>query len=162
MTTPDDIEQLFRDNYKAMLTFANCLLHDSEVARDIVHDVFASLMSEEVKYVTPSYLISAVRFRCLKHIRNTSTHERLNKMYALDLHEIEGEDWPDDEDMAKLRKVIERFLPEQTRRVVHLRFESGMTYKDIAEEISISQVAVYKHLRHAMNILRQNFNQHER
>ena len=78
MTTPDDIEQLFRDNYKAMLTFANRLVHDSEVARDIVHDVFASLMSEEVKYVTPSYLISAVRFRCLKHIRNTSTRERLN------------------------------------------------------------------------------------
>ena len=161
MTTPDDIEQLFRDNYKAMLTFANRLVHDSEVARDIVHDVFASLMSEEVKYVTPSYLISAVRFRCLKHIRNTSTRERLNKMYALDLHEIEEEAWPDDGDMAKLNSIIDRCLSEQTRRIVRLRFESKMSYKEIAEEISVSEGAVYKHLRHAINVLRQKFNQHE-
>lgn len=161
MTTADDIEQLFRNNYKAMLTFANRLVHDSEVARDIVHDVFASLLSGDVTSVTPAYLISGVRYACLKHIRNTSVRERINKMYALDLQEIEDEEWPDDEDMARLNMIIDRLLPEQTKKIVRLRFESKMTYKEIAEEISVSEVSVYKHLRRAMNVLRQNFNEHE-
>lgn len=161
MTTTDDIEQLFRNNYKAMLIFANRLVHDGEVARDIVHDVFASLLSGDVRSVTPTYLINGVRYACLKHIRNTSVRERINKMYALDLQEIEDEEWPDDEDMARLNMVIDRFLPEQTRRIVRLRFESRMTYKEIAEEISVSEVSVYKHLCRAMNVLRQNFKEHE-
>lgn len=161
MTTTDDIEQLFRTNYKAMLLFANRLIHDGEVARDIVHDVFASLLAGDVRSVTPAYLISGVRYACLKHIRQTSVRERINKMYALDLQEIEDEEWPDDEDMARLNMVIDRFLPEQTRRIVQLRFESRMTYKEIAEEISVSEVSVYKHLRRAMNVLRQNFKEHE-
>lgn len=106
MTTIDDIEQLFRNNYKAMLIFANRLVHDGEVARDIVHDVFASLLSRDVRSVTPAYLISGVRYACLKHIRHTSVRERINKMYALDLQEIEDEEWPDDEDMARLRNGL--------------------------------------------------------
>ena len=161
MTTTDDIEQLFRNNYKALLIFANRLVHDGEVARDIVHDVFASLLSGDVRSVTRAYLISGVRYACLKHIRNISVRERINKMYALDLQEIEDEEWPDDEDMARLNMIIDRLLPELTRRIVRLRFESRMTYKEIAEEISVSEVSVYKHLRHAMDVLRQNFNEHE-
>lgn len=161
MTITDDIEQLFRNNYKAMLIFANRLVHDGEVARDIVHDVFASLLSGDIRSVTPAYLISGVRYACLKHIRHTSVRERINKMYALNLQEIEDEEWPDDEDIARLNMIINRFLPEQTRRIVRLRFESRMTYKEIAEEISVSEVSVYKHLRRAMNVLRQNFKEHE-
>ena len=141
-----------------MLTFANMFVHDEEAARDIVHDVFASLLSGDVKSVTPSYLISGVRYACLNHIRNTITRERLQKMYALDLREIEDEKWPDDEDMAKLNMIIDRFLSGQTQQIVRLRFESKMTYKEIAEAMSVSEVSVYKHLRHAMNVLRQNFN----
>lgn len=83
-----------------MLIFANRLVHDGEVARDIVHDVFASLLSGDVRSVTPAYLISGVRYACLKHIRHTSVRERINKMYALDLQEIEDEEWPDDEDVS--------------------------------------------------------------
>ena len=49
MTTKSDIEQLFRSNYTAMLTLAIRLLHDTDTARDIVHDVFESVLSENLK-----------------------------------------------------------------------------------------------------------------
>ncbi|WP_304375141.1 sigma-70 family RNA polymerase sigma factor [uncultured Duncaniella sp.] len=162
MTTTDDIEKLFRTNYKAALIFANRLVHDDEAARDIVHDVFASLLLGDVRFVSPAYLIKGVRYACLKHIRNTSVRERIKMMYAIDLQEIEDEEWPDDEDIAKLNMIIDRLLPVQTQKIVRLRFESKMTYKEIAEEISVSEVSVYKHLSRAMNVLRQNFNKHER
>ena len=162
MTTKHDIEPLFRTNYAAMLALAGRLLHDEDAARDIVHDVFASLLLGDVRFVSPAYLIKGVRYACLKHIRNTSVRERIKMMYAIDLQEIEDEEWPDDEDIAKLNMIIDRLLPVQTQKIVRLRFESKMTYKEIAEEISVSEVSVYKHLSRAMNVLRQNFNKHER
>lgn len=160
MTTASDIEQLFRSNYQGMLKFAVSLLHDEDAARDIVHDVFASLLSGNVSSVTPAYLLSGVRFACLKHLRDLSTRERLNKLYALDLDEIENETWPDEEDIALLNRIVDECLPEKTGTIVRLRFGRHMRYAEIAQELSISEVSVFKHLRHAIIVLRQHFKDH--
>lgn len=158
MTTKSEIEQLFRSNYEIMLTLAIRLLHDAETARDIVHDVFESVLSENLSTITPAYLFTAVRFACLKQLRNLSLRERFNNLYALDLDEIEDEEWPDPEDVARLNELIDQSLTMQDRQVVRLRFNERMSYDEIAGQLGISEVAVYKHLRHAMDVLRQNFN----
>lgn len=158
MTTKSDIEQLFRSNYTAMLTLAIRLLHDVDTARDIVHDVFESVLSENMSTVTTAYLFTGVRFASLKHLRSLSQRERFNNLYALDLDEIEDDEWPDPEDVARLNELIDHSLTEQDRRVVRMRFTDRMPYSEIAAQLGISETAVYKHLRHAMDILRQNFN----
>lgn len=158
MTTKSDIERLFRANYPTMLTLAVRLLHDAAAARDIVHDVFESVLSENPATVTGAYLLTGVRFACLKHMRSLSQRERFNNLYALDLDEIEDDAWPDPEDVARLNGLIDRALTEQDRRVVRLRFTDRMPYSEIAAQLGVSEVAVYKHLRHAMDILRQKFN----
>lgn len=158
MTTRSDIEQLFRSCYPAMLTLAIRLLHDVDTARDIVHDVFESVLSENLSTVTRAYLLTGVRFACLKHLRNLSLRERFNNLYALDFDEIEDDEWPDPEDVARLNELIDQSLTMQDRQVVRLRFNERMTYDEIAGQLGISEVAVYKHLRHAMDVLRHNFN----
>lgn len=141
-----------------MLTLAIRLLHDVDTARDIVHDVFESVLSENLSTVTRAYLLTGVRFACLKHLRNLSLRERFNNLYALDLDEIEDDEWPDPEDVARLNELIDQSLTMQDRQVVRLRFNERMTYDEIAGQLGISEVAVYKHLRHAMDVLRHNFN----
>ena len=158
MTTKSDIEKLFRSNYTAMLTLAIRLLHDEDTARDIVHDVFESVLSENLSTVTSAYLLTGVRFASLKHLRSLSLRERFNNLYALDLDEIEDDEWPDPEDVARLNELIDQSLTVQDRRVVKMRFNERMSYDEIAGQLGISEVAVYKHLRHAMDVLRQNFN----
>lgn len=158
MTTKNDIEQLFRSNYTVMLTLAIRLLRDTDTARDIVHDVFESVLSENLLTVTSAYLLTGVRFACLKHFRDLSLRERFNNLYALDLDEIEDDEWPDPEDVARLNELIDQSLTMQDRQVVRLRFNERMSYDEIAGQLGISEVAVYKHLRHAMDVLRQNFN----
>lgn len=158
MTTKSNIELLFRSNYPAMLTLAIRLLHDPETARDIVHDVFESVLREKLSTVTCAYLLTGVRFACMKHLRNLSVRERFNNLYALDIDETEDDEWPDPEDVARLNGLIDNSLTEQDRRVVRMRFTFRMSYSEIAAELGISETAVYKHLRHAMDVLRQNFN----
>ena len=140
-----------------MLTMAMRLLHDAETARDIVHDVFESVLSENLSKVTPAYLLTGVRFACLKHLRGLSLRERFNNLYALELDEIEDDKWPDPDDIAQLNRLIDQSLTEQDRRVVRMRFTDRMPYSEIAAQLGISEVAVYKHLRHAIDVLRQNF-----
>ena len=130
MTTKSNIELLFRSNYPAMLTLAIRLLHDPETARDIVHDVFESVLRENLSTVTCAYLLTGVRFACMKHLRNLSVRERFNNLYALDIDETEDDEWPDPEDVARLNGLIDNSLTEQDRRVVRMRFTFRMSYRE--------------------------------
>lgn len=159
MTTVKDIEQLFKSNYRTLLIIANRLVHDEDEARDIVHDVFAKLLTDDQTEVTPAYLVNGVRYACLNHIRNRSVRERLGRLYALDPPELADDEWPDEATMNKLNEIVDERLTEQCRRVVKLRFGSRLSYRETAEELGVSETAVYKHLRHALNVIRQNLNE---
>ncbi len=138
---------------------AMLVLRDEDVSRDIVHDVFESLLNTGLTDVSDQYLLRAVRNRCLNHLRGLSTKERILEVYALDEKEIADEEWPDDETIAKIHETVANDLTDACRRVVELRFTDGKSYKEIAEELSISEVAVYKHLRHAIDVLRSKLSQ---
>ncbi len=159
MTITNDIERLFRTHYTDMYRLAMLLLRDEDASRDIVHDVFESLLNTGLTDVSDQYLLRAVRNRCLNHLRGLSTKERILEVYALDEKEIADEEWPDDETIAKIHETIANDLTDACRRVVELRFTAGKSYKEIALELGISEVAVYKHLRHAIDILRSKLSQ---
>lgn len=41
---------------------------------------------------------------------------------------------------------------------MELRFEAGMSFSKIADVLGVSENAVYKHVRHALVIIRKNLN----
>ena len=159
MTTKDDIGRLFRSHYAAMYRLAMLILRDGDVARDIVHDVFEALLVSGRSDVSAPYLLTATRNRCLKHIRSLSANDRLKEVYSVDEREIEDEEWPDDETIALIQKTVASDLTDSCRRVVELRFSEGKSYHEISEILGISKVAVYKHLRHATDVLRKKLSQ---
>ena len=155
MTTTNDIEQLFITHYTSMHWLAMLLLRNEDVARDIVHDIFESLLNAGHTDVSGQYLLKSVRNRCLNYLRGLSTSERIKELYALDEQEVAAEEWPDDETIAKIHSTVSNNLTDACRRVVELRFTDGMSYKEISQTLGISEVAVYKHLRHAIDVLRK-------
>ena len=159
MTTKDDIELLFRTHYAAMYRLSMLILRDDDVARDIVHDVFEALLVSGRSDVSAPYLLTAVRNRSLKHIRTLSAIDRMKEVYSVDEREIEDEEWPDDETIVLIQKTVASDLTEACRRVVELRFSEGKSYHEISEILGISKVAVYKHLRHATDVLRKKLSQ---
>lgn len=142
-----------------MYRLAMLILRDEEVAKDIVHDVFEALLTTGTSAVSGAYLLKAVRNRCINHIRSLSAQERMKEMYSIDKQEIADEDWPDDETIALVRSTVAQDLTDACRRVVNLRFTDGKSYKEIAAALGISEVAVYKHLRHAIDVLRLKLSQ---
>ncbi len=146
-------------HYAAMYRLSMRIIRDDNVSRDIVHDIFEALLLSGRSDVSESYLLAAVRNRCLKYIRSLSAHDRMKEAYSIDENEIEYEEWPDDETIALIQATVSNDLTDVCRRVVNLRFSEDYSYREIAEKIGISKVAVYKHLRHAIDVLREKLSQ---
>ena len=156
MTKIDDIENLFRTHYASMYRLAMLILRDENISKDIVQDVFEALLVNGKTDVAESYLLTAVRNRCLKHIRSLSVKDRLIEIYSIDEEEILSEEWPNKETIELIQRTIAKNLSESCRKVVNLRFAESKSYQEIADTLGISTVAVYKHLRHAIDVLRKN------
>lgn len=157
MTNHSDIERLFKTHYAQMHRTALAMLHDADLARDIVHDVFASLLDNDAACMPAGagYLIRAVRNRCINHIRNCDIRRRVASLYALDIDEYDTEVWPDEQTIARIHSLIASDLTPQARRVVQLRFSDGLPFAQVAAAMGISETAVYRHLRHALTVIRQ-------
>lgn len=143
-----------------MYRLAAALLHDEDLARDFVQDVFAKLLDgESCAGVNIGYLLRAVRNRCLNHIRDCEIHQRIARGYFLDNEEYDINDWPDNETITLIYKIIYNEISAQARRVIELRFSDGMPFARIATVMGISETAVYRHLSHALTIIRKKLNE---
>ena len=143
-----------------MYRLATALLHDDDLARDIVHDVFASLLDGHTSlHVSGGYLLKAVRNRCLNHIRDCEIHQRIANRYFLGDEEYDSERWPDDETVARIYSLIHNDITMQAKRIIELRFSDGMPFARIAAVIGISETAVYRHLSNALKVIRKKLNE---
>lgn len=160
MTNRDDIEQLFKTHYARVHSLAVALVHDEEAARDIVHDVFESLLDTRfAQAVGAGYLVQAVRNRCMNYLRNCSRHARIANLYFVDMQDYDTEEWPDDETIARIYGIIKSELSPLQRRAMELRFVEGKPFAEVARVMALSETAVYKHVRHALVIIRKRLNE---
>ena len=151
------IQQLFRQNYGKMMRVARSILFDEEESKDVVSDIFANLLhGNNVLSVQTEecYLLTSVRNQCLKRLR----HEEVKRRMAENTTTLQTSyEESDDERLSEIDEFVERHLTEQERRIFQLRFSYGFKYEEIAEEEGISRVAVWKHLSHALNQIKNHF-----
>ena len=160
MTNRNNIERLFKEHYTQMYRLAVALLHDDDLARDIVHDVFAALLDGKSDHTpTGGYLLKAVRNRCLNHIRDCGIHQRIANRYFIDNSEYDTEDWPDEETIARIYSLIRSDISPRARQALEMRFDDAMPFARIAATMGISETAVYRHLSHALSIIRKKLNE---
>ena len=152
------IERLFRQHYRAMYRLACILMHDTDESKDIVHDVFAQLLADDAPLndaTAEAFLLSCVRNRCLNEIRNRKTHERVKQVLMLD-EDLENSTPEELEAEIKALHVgIIELFPPICREIILLHFAKGLTFREIAEQLGVSETTIYKHLRSALNQLRQ-------
>ena len=152
------IERLFRLHYRAMCRLACILLHDGDESKDIVHDVFAGLLADDAllnEATAEAFLLSCVRNRCLNEIRNRKNHERVKQLLMLD-EDLENSTLDELEAEIKVLHVgIIELFPPICREIILLHFAEGLTFREIAARLGVSETTIYKHLRSALNQLRQ-------
>ena len=166
MTDEKTLEKLFKQHYRQMYRLATILLHDDAESKDVVHDIFAHLLDGHVglrEETAESYLLTSVRNRCLNVIRSRQIQERVKHLYFLDVDAdmksaspVSGMANPlqYEEELNALYKGIDRLEPPVCRDIIMQHFRDGMTFKEIARHLGVSETTVYKHLRRALSQLR--------
>lgn len=155
MATTKEIEHLFKANYAAMLRLAVASVHDRDAANDVVHGVFASLLAADAENAPDTgYLMRATRNRALNYLRDLDVRQRIAGIYTLDIADSDGDESDGITDCERLGRLIDECLTPQTSRVLRLRFYQGLKYAEISTTLGISEAAVYKHLRQAIETLR--------
>ena len=158
----NEIEQLFRQHYAQMAKLARTMLYDDEEARDVVSEVFATLIRSDIVPVNiKNYLLTSVRNRCLSILEHKSVRAKFEQAYTLEMKsasqpaEEGGGEYQSNDRLRNLMTYAEQNLTKQTLRVFRMRHLQGMKYQDIADELGISRVMVYKHLTQAMEKIKE-------
>jgi RNA polymerase sigma-70 factor (ECF subfamily) len=150
------IESLFKQHYQAMYRLAFMMLHDKEESRDIVHDVFARLLDGDIRFDSNkarAFLLSCVRNGCLNVMRSHDYRERAMRYFPVD-DENASDSEAFESEIEALQDGISHLTPPVCREIILLHYRYGLTFKQIATRLQVSETTIYKHQRNALNQLR--------
>ena len=157
MIDKQTFEQIFRHHYDGMFRLARRMLGDDAESKDVVSDVFASLLGKdetELKTDTlQGFLLTSVRNRCV----NLLVHKQKEQAAIVNLKDNE-EDGIGQEKLNALRDYIDTRLPELSQHILRLRFQQGLKYREIADALQVSEVTVYNHLSQSLKQMKEHFN----
>lgn len=144
-----------------MRMVARLMLGDSDEAEDAVGDVFADVATGRIDVSgdkAEGMLITCLRNRCLNILRRKTLLDRIKGRMQIDDH---VDITPPERQMGKLEEIldfIDKELTPQTARVIRMHYSQKMKYREISEELGISEAAVYKHLAQGIRKLKERFN----
>lgn len=155
-------EQLFKAHYKALHAYAYTMLHDADLAEEIIQNMFLKLWEKrellKVQTSVKAYLYKCVYNDALNHLK----HEKIkDKYHDHAQHTMSNHTEPASHkvELTELERKIKHALnelPEQCRTVFQLsRFEE-LKYKEIAEHLGISIKTVENQMSKALKIMRAN------
>ncbi len=158
--TKSELEILFKTHYAPMYRLAVSLLYDEDEARDVVSDVFASLLDGGMAIRSDNargFLLTCVRNGCINVIRHKQMRERFINLYSSKAEALA--DSPDDSMMlAELREYIDNHLPPLSRRIFTLRYLQDMTCQQVADVVGVSRTTIHHHLSQSLEKINAYFN----
>ena len=138
------IEQAVEEHESALIGYARTFVYDRERARDVVQDTFIRLCKQDIEKVRDhlkSWLFTVCRNRCLDVLRKD---KRVEPLDDLQWKKVAGTDVAPDEaaeqedKMEELMRVMDR-LPKNQRDVILLKFQQGLSYKEIEKVTGLGQ-----------------------
>jgi RNA polymerase sigma factor (sigma-70 family) len=138
MTHASTISSAFNTHHISLLHYAARILHDRYAAEDIVQDVFFKLLQAPEPVNIGQYVSRMVHNECISYLKRQTRDNMLLKAMP---------DEPDErlvyeaEIFARIAREIAK-LPEQSARIMELRFRTGKNDKEIGKILGISHHTV--------------------
>ena len=160
--TRKEVESLFKTHYTQMYHLALTLLFDEAESKDVVSDVFASLLSGSTIVRADNakaFLLASVHHRCLNVLQHKQVQERFARLLT------EGTDTPVSDNlveeqmrMEELMRYVRENLSPIEQNVFRLRYLKEMTCQEVAGALNVSRQTVHTHLKQSVEKIRKYFN----
>ncbi len=153
-------EKLFYEHYHKLYRFCRQYIFEKEIAEELVQDVFIYIWENRRSLIISrslsAYLHTAVKNRALNYLKSKYAREKpqpLEEGLITSLSETEESSL----DQHQLHQLVQQGiqqLPERCRIIFTLSRQGGLTYDEIAEELSISKESVKSQIKIALQKLR--------
>ncbi|WP_422351104.1 RNA polymerase sigma factor [Flagellimonas sp.] len=152
-------KNLYKTYYESLVWYCHTLTNDLQRAEDVVQNVLIKiwLNRDKIEITTSlkSYLYRAVFNEFVKERDKLKLHDKMLmelKREALDyMVELDGEILK--EKLKLLENAIDQ-LPKKRKKVFLLNKREGYKYREIAEELNLSEKTVEKHISRSMKQIR--------
>ena len=161
-------EQIFSLYHKRIYNFCGTLHQSFEESQETVQKVFIALWEqrEQVDENKPlgGYLYSIARYMIYQNFRQQVYKKAAYDHFILNSEYTNEFTWDEvlfNELLEFFESLIER-LPERQREIFRLSRVKGLTYKQIADQLSISENTVDTQIRRALDFVRDDYETHYR
>ncbi len=158
----ESMDLAFQHYYRPLCLYATHYLHDVDEAEDVVQDCFVRLIERESAHENTSltlsmnaksFMYASVRNACVDRLRRKNPV--VPNVSPTDLRGVisDGQAQECSFREAALWTAIEQ-LPDRCRVIFLMSKRDGMTYREIAEELGLSEKTVEHQISKALKILR--------
>lgn len=150
------VETLYEKHHKELTRFARSIANDEKEAEDLLQETFLKALTYlQTVNNLPDYQQRAWLFKVLRNLR----YDRIRKQqFEVPMNEQDDSaDDFDDYSALEIKELMQR-LPEGLRDVVYKRYWLGMTSKQIAQPLGITDATVRYRLQTALKLLRNHIN----
>ena len=145
-----------------MYHLALTLLFDEAESKDVVSEVFASLISSKTMMRADNaqaFLLASVRHRCLNVLQHKQVQERFARLLMEDSKTLESKDTAEEQmQMEEMMRYLQNSLPPMSLKIFRLRYLQEMTCQEVAEVLNVSRQTVHTHLKQSVEKIRKYFN----
>jgi len=140
----DNIEKLFKENYKSLCNVVFRIINDWDASEDVVQEMFLKLWrkKEEIKIESSlkGYLFKAASNSAINYLQSQKK-EKLKEELSDKIKNSQIAEETINLDGKELQKKIEEALnklPPKCKVIFLLSRQEGMKYQEIADELDIS------------------------
>ncbi len=165
VTQEEFVERALEDFQSPLIGYAFTILHDLDLARDVVQDTFLKLCQQEpakVRDHLKSWLFTVCRNRSLDILRKDKRSQPLDENQSQNLRDPSlqpDEEIEQQERLNQLTAYLDRLTSNQ-REVIILKFQQDLTYQEIQQitGLTISNIGFLIHsgLKRLREILPEN------
>ena len=159
--TAKDFKMIYDAHFDDLRRYLIYRSGDQDLSGDIAQNVFMKVWTKKIEIASgniKSLLFKMATDEFISHIRK----KKVEKEYieSVNLRLIREPDNNDDllEKKVLFQKAINQ-LPEKQKTALLMNKMQGLTYKEIAEVLNLSQKAIEKRIGLALKALKQNLNQ---
>ena len=158
--TAKDFKMIYEEHFDDLRRYLIYRSGDQDLSKDITQNVFMKVWTKKIEIASgniKSLLFKMATDEFISHIRKKKVQKEYTE--SIDLKLIREPDNNDDflEKKVLFQKALNQ-LPEKQKTALLMNKMQGLTYKEIAEVLNLSQKAIEKRIGLALKALKQNIN----